>query len=128
MEGKPVSHLKTVLLVDDHDDCRVTTKWFLSNFGFAVDSARNAEEALAIFDPKLHDIVITDNLMPGLKGTEMAHIIKLRSRSTPVVMYTGFPPEDQSCLDVVIERTAHLLVLKEAVEKALAGTITLRSI
>jgi CheY-like chemotaxis protein len=126
MEDKPVSHLKTILLVDDQDDCRITTKWFLSTFGYAVDSARNAEEALEIFDPNLHDIVITDNSMPGLKGTEMAHIIKLRSRSTPVIMYTGFPPEDQSCLDVVIERTANLLVLKEAVENALAGTIAPR--
>jgi hypothetical protein len=61
--------------------------------------------------------------MPGLKGTEMAHIIKLRSRSTPIVMYTGLPPEDQSCLDIVIERTAHILVLKEAVDRAFESAL-----
>jgi len=126
MEGKPVSHLRTVLLVDEQDNCRVTTKWFLSNFGYAVDSVRNAEEALAIFDPKLHDIVVTENLTLGLKGTEMAHIIKLRSCSTPVVMYTGLAPADQSCLDFVIRRTEHILVLKDAVDNALAGKATSR--
>jgi CheY-like chemotaxis protein len=113
--------LKTILLVDDADDCRVTTKWFLTNFGYAVDSARNAEEALVLFDPGIHDVVITDNSMPGMTGAEMAHIIKLRSPSTPVLMYTGSIPEDRSCLDLVIERPSHLLALKEGVEKILTN-------
>ena len=111
--------LKTVLLVDDGDDSRVTTKWFLSNFGYAVDSVRSAEEALALFDPKIHDVVVTDNSMPGMSGAEMAHVIKLRSPGTPVLMYTGMPPQDQSCLDLVIQRPTHMLALKEAVDKLL---------
>jgi CheY-like chemotaxis protein len=112
--------LKTVLLVDDDDDIRVVTKWFLTNFGYAVDSVRNAEEALALFDPQLHDLIVTDNSMPGMTGAEMAHIIKLRSSATPVLMYTGLPPDDRSCLDAVIHRPTHLLALKQAVDKLLA--------
>ncbi len=114
------SATKTVLLVDDGDEIRITTKWFLANFGYAVDSVRSVEEALALFDPRIHDVVITDNRMPGMTGAEMAHIIKLRSPKTPVLMYTGLPPDDKSCLDVVIQRPTHLLVLKEAVDKVLA--------
>jgi DNA-binding NtrC family response regulator len=112
--------LKTILLVDDADDCRVTTKWFLTNFGYAVDSARGAEEALALFDPKVHDMIVTDNSMPGMTGEEMAHIIKLRSPSTPVLMYTGTAPMDNSCVTEVILRPTHLLALKDAVERVLA--------
>ncbi len=112
---------RTILLVDDEDEIRVTTKWFLSNFGFAVESARNAEEALALFDPKTHDVIVTDNSMPGMTGAEMAHVIKLRSPSTPVLMYTGRLPEDVSCLDLVIQKPAHMLALKEGVDKLLAG-------
>lgn len=112
---------KTILLVDDADEFRVTTKWFLSNFGFAVESARSAEEALARFDPKTHDVVITDNSMSGMSGAEMAHVIKLRSPSTPVLMYTGLAPADRSCVDLVIQRPAHMLALKEGVDKLLAG-------
>jgi DNA-binding NtrC family response regulator len=115
------SSSKIILLVDDDDDLRITTKWFLSNFGFTVESARSAEEALAVFDPKTHDMIITDNSMPRMTGAEMAHIIKLRSPSTPVLMYTGQPPEDVSCLDLVIQRPAHMLSLKEGVDKLLAG-------
>jgi CheY-like chemotaxis protein len=113
--------VKTILLVDDVDDIRVTTKWFLTSFNFAVDAARTAEEALALFNPAIHDVVVTDNSMPGMSGAEMAHVIKLRSPSTPVLMYSGNPPDDRSCLDVVIQRPTHLLTLKEAVDKLLAA-------
>jgi CheY-like chemotaxis protein len=111
--------MTTILLVDDQDDARVTTKWFLANFGYEVDSARNAEEALQLFNPQIHDLVITDNGMPGMSGLEMAHIIKMRSRSTPIIMYSGAPPTDLSCLDLVIRRPTHLLNLKEAVQAIL---------
>lgn len=111
---------RTVLLVDDADETRVVTRLFLSNFGYSVDTARSGEDALALFDPKLHDIVVTDNSMPGMTGSEMAHIIKLRSPSTPIVMYTGLPPKDRSCLDAVIQRPAHLLHVRSTIEKFFA--------
>lgn len=114
-----VSH-PTVLLVDDIDDSRLTTKWFLASFGYSVDSVRSAEEALALFDSKIHDIVVTDNSMPAMSGAEMAHVIKLRSASTPVLMYTGKAPENLSCLDTVVLKPAHLLELKEAIDVLLA--------
>ena len=120
MERPPPAPVKTILLVDDGDECRVTTKWFLTNFGYAVDAVRTAEEALALFDPALHDLVVTDNAMPGMTGAEMAHVIKLRSPSTPVLMYSGNPPDDRSCLDLVVQRPAHLLTLRDAADKLLA--------
>jgi CheY-like chemotaxis protein len=76
------SQLGTVLLVDDDVDIRLLTKLFLNNFGYEVDCANSASEALARFDPALHDLVLTDNTMPGMTGGEMAHVIKLRSPST----------------------------------------------
>ena len=121
MERPTHSAVKTILLVDDVDDIRVTTRWFLTSFGFAVDAARTAEEALALFNPAIHDLVVTDNSMPGMTGAEMAHVIKMRSSSTPVLMYSGNPPDDRSSLDVVIQRPTHLLTLKEAVDKLLAA-------
>jgi CheY-like chemotaxis protein len=111
----------TVLLVDDGDQTRLLTKWFLSNFGYSVDTARTAEEALVRFNPATHDIIVTDNSMPGMSGAEMAHIIKLRSPSTPVLMYTGRAPDDQACIDLVIERPTHLLELKKAIEQLLSS-------
>lgn len=117
---KNPNQLRTILLVDDEHGTRILTKWFLNNFGFMVDPARNAEEALVRFDPRVHDLVITDNSMPGMTGTELAHIIKLRSPSTPVIMFSGNPPHDRSCLDLVLQRPAHLMLLKEGVDLILS--------
>ena len=120
MNEPPTPRLKTILLVDDTDESRLVTKWFLSYFGYVVQSVRSAEEALRIFDPKIHDAVLTDNSMEVMSGLEMAHIIKLRSPSTPVIMHTGLPPEDRSCLDLVVQKPAHVLDIKEALDKLLA--------
>lgn len=114
---EPIS--KTVLLVDDDIDTRLLTKMFLNNFGYEVESAGSAGEALARFNPKLHDVVITDNSMQGMTGGEMAYIIKKRSPTTPVLMCTGSPPDDCTSIDVVITKPTHLLAVKDAVDKLL---------
>lgn len=115
------AHVKTILLVDDVDVSRLVTKWFLSYLGYVVDSASSAEEALGVFDPKTHDAVLTDNSMPGMSGVEMAHIIKLRSPSTRVVMHTGSLPEDRSCLDALLQKPTHVLEIKEVLDQLLAA-------
>ena len=86
------------------------------HFGFVVESARSAEEALAVFDPRIRDLVITDNFMPGLSGVEMAHVIKPRSAGTPFLMYSRHVPEDTSCPDIVVQRPMHLLRIKDAAD------------
>jgi CheY-like chemotaxis protein len=121
VDHKNSNSLRTILLVDDGHDTRILTKWFLNNFGFTVDSTRSAEEALARFDPQVHDLVVTDNSMPGLSGAELAHVIKLRSPTTPVIMFSGNPPSDHSCLDLVLQRPAHLMLLKEGIDQILAS-------
>jgi CheY-like chemotaxis protein len=115
------SQLTTVLIVDDDIDIRLLTKVFLNNFGYEVDCANSAGEALARFNPSLHDLVLTDNSMPGMTGGEMAHIIKMRSPSTPVVMCSGNPPHDCTSIDVVIKKPTYLLAIKDAIDKLVAA-------
>ena len=119
MKSPPPLRSKTILLVDDEDEYRVMTKWFLVGFGFIVETTRTAQDALAVFDPRTHGLVITDNSMPGMSGAEMARIIKRRSPATPILMCSGRLPEDQSCLDVVIQKPVHLLTVKDAAERLL---------
>ena len=110
---------RTILLVDDNDDGRVLTKWFFDNFGYVVDSTRSAHEALTRFDPKIHDLILTDNSMPGMTGTELATVVKMRSPDTAIVMFTGNPPIDRSSIDTVIQKPASLLDVKEAIDSLL---------
>jgi CheY-like chemotaxis protein len=113
---------KTILLVCDRDDSRIALRWFLSVSGYVVDSVRNAEEAIAVFHPEIHDLVLTDNAMTGMSGVEMAHIVKLRSPNTLVVMYASEPPSDSACLDLVIERSTHMVVLKAGMDRLFSAS------
>lgn len=108
-----------MLLVDDNVDTRLLTKMFLNNFGYEVDPADTAGEALNRFNPTVHGLVLTDNSMPGMSGGEMAQIIKSRSPQTPIVMCTGQPPSDCSSIDIVIKKPTHLFAIKDAVDKLL---------
>jgi CheY-like chemotaxis protein len=92
--------------------------------GYVVDTARSAEEALSRFDPKTHDLILTDNSMSGMSGAELAHVIKMRSPSTLIVMFTGNPPQDPSCIDRLIPKPASLLDVKEAMDKLLCKAET----
>ena len=110
---------KTVLVVDDNADSRQLIKLFLNNFGYVVDLAAGAVEALACFDPARHDVILTDNSMPGMSGGEMVLILKKRSPSTPVVMCTGNPPSDCASIDILINKPTDLFSIKSAVDKCL---------
>ncbi len=111
---------KTVLLVDDRMELRFVTKTYLENFGFIVQVAGSTAEALARFDSNSNDIVVTDNSMTGMSSVEMAHVIKMRSPSTPIIMYSGSRPRDRSSVDAVILTPSPLSELKLAIDDALS--------
>ena len=74
------------------DDPRLVTVLsdMLRSEGHAVTTATNGEEALALFDPALHSVVITDLGMPRMNGWEVAARVKARSLTTAVFILTGW--------------------------------------
>lgn len=110
---------RTILLVDDSPETRSIIRLYLTNLGFLVQAVPSAEDALASFDPLVHNAVVTDNSMQGMTGEELAHVVKMRSRSTPVIMYSGTNPRDRSCLNAIILKPAPLSLLREALEEHL---------
>ena len=85
-----------VLVIDDQPLLRDVFAEFLELLGHEADLAADGHEGLARFDPLVHQIVLTDFLMPGLTGLEVAAAIRARSRTTPIVMISGFAkPDDE---------------------------------
>lgn len=118
--ANPALGLKCVLLVAYEDSTRLTAKWTLTDFGYQVDAARTAEEALTLFDPLVHDAVVTVDAMPGITGAELAHVIKLRSPRTPVVLLAKHAaPADRSCLDAVLQLGARVSGLNATLQRLL---------
>ncbi len=84
-----------VLLVDDEESIRVIAAEMLTEIGFAVREADSAAAALSALDEGLRpDLLITDHLMPGMTGVELARVVRARSPATKVLIVSGFAEGD----------------------------------
>ena len=86
----PPEQAARVLLVDDDPRLVAVLSDMLRSEGHAVTTATNGEEALGLFDPALHNVVITDLGMPKMNGWEVAERVKTRSPGTAVFILTGW--------------------------------------
>lgn len=81
----------TALLVDDEDLVRASTADMLADIGYAVVEAASAEEALRLIEGGVRcDLLITDHLMPGMTGTELARAVRRLFPSTRALIVSGY--------------------------------------
>src|SRR5512142_2458801 len=78
-----------ILCVDDEETPLILRKILLQKAGYEVITARTAEEALGIASSNAVDLVLSDYLMPGTSGTELAHQFKRGHPDLPVVLLSG---------------------------------------
>jgi CheY-like chemotaxis protein len=78
-----------ILCVDDEEIPLLLRKLLLQKAGYEVLTARTAEEALRIATSSVVDLVLSDYLMPGTTGTELAHQFKTRHPQLPFVLLSG---------------------------------------
>ncbi|WP_049975897.1 hybrid sensor histidine kinase/response regulator [Azospirillum sp. B506] len=80
-----------VLLVDDEELVRAATAGYLAQAGFSVREAADAAAALALLDDGYRpDVIVTDHMMPGMTGLDMARLLRARQDGTPILMVTGY--------------------------------------
>lgn len=85
-----MSALRKILVVDDDPVVGKSFSRVLSNKGYAVITAGNAQEALTKLQDAKYDVVFTDIKMPGMDGLELAEQVKAKHPWTPVVIVTGY--------------------------------------
>lgn len=84
-----------VLLVDDEEVVRATTADMLAELGFDVAEESSAEAALQRLDGGyIPDLILTDHLMPGMTGADLAQVVRLRHPTIRVLIISGYA-EDQ---------------------------------
>jgi PAS domain S-box-containing protein len=111
-----------VLVVDDDAAVRWVTVECLRQSGHFVAEAESGRAALAILersDPC--DLLVIDQLMPGLLGTETVHLARMKRPSLKVLFLTGYADqfELEGTADPLIMKPFEPAVLVEAVRSAL---------
>tara|TARA_B100000929_G_scaffold197572_1_gene156761 strand:+ start:4638 stop:5315 length:678 start_codon:yes stop_codon:yes gene_type:complete len=77
-----------ILVVDDDDKIRSLIKQFLSEKGFIVSSAENAEKAKLKIEVFNFNLIILDVMMPGQSGYELTKELK-ESKNIPIILLTA---------------------------------------
>jgi len=87
-----------ILVVDDENDVVETLKHALTIRGYETIGAFSANEALCILEREKADLILMDIMMPGIKGTDAARIIKEKYPAIKLIVVTGYPGESESLL------------------------------
>lgn len=85
----PPADRRTVLLVDDDGFMLGVLADMLSGQDYRVLSAASGEEALALLGHEAVDVIVCDQAMPGMSGTELLAQAAARYPSTVRLMLTG---------------------------------------
>ena len=84
-----------MLLVDDEEYIRAITADMLTELGFKVYAADSAAAALqALSDGLAPDVVMTDHLMPGMTGVELAYAVRARWPAVKILVVSGYAEVD----------------------------------
>jgi two-component system cell cycle sensor histidine kinase/response regulator CckA len=101
---------ETILLAEDEPDLRDLARIFLQDYGYQVIAAANAEQAIQmaenLADP-IH-LLLTDVVMPGMSGRQLAERILSKRPNTKIVYMTGYT-DDMVMQHNVIEPGVQLL-------------------
>ncbi|MBA1378217.1 hybrid sensor histidine kinase/response regulator [Pseudomonas brassicacearum] len=112
---------KHVLLVDDVEQ---NSEWLydlLAGYGFDVSMAANGEDALACIAGQPIDLLITDQMMPGMDGWALLRQVRERWRDLPVMLYSAVPPRRPQ--DYPTDLTFDAVLLKPADSRELLAQL-----
>jgi PAS domain S-box-containing protein len=122
IQGPPRSGGEVILVVEDDDQVRTVVSKGLPRLGYEVLVTRNAEEALALVEkhPGRIDLLLTDVVMPGLSGPQLADRLTARRPETRVVFMSGYPEAQDPALGFSLDGRSYLqkpFALSELAEK-----------
>ncbi len=95
------ARMGTALLIDDEELVRMSTADMLTDLNYRVIEAGSAEEALRLIDGGLvPDLLVTDHLMPGMSGTQLARALRVSHPALPVLIVSGYAEEEGIDADI----------------------------
>ncbi|MFW6115377.1 MAG: PAS domain S-box protein [Thermodesulfobacteriota bacterium] len=112
-----------ILLVDDEEPVLGSEQTMLESLGYTVTAFARSDEALKLFhgQPKEFDLIIADQTMPIMTGSELSRKLMQIKPDIPIILCTGFSEavdEDKVKADGIRE-----FIMKPFTTKEMAETI-----
>ena len=76
-----------ILVVDDEPDTLGLIELTLQTAGYSVRTAGNGDQALGILTGDTFDLLLLDNMKPGMTGFDLLEILKNRNIQIPPVVF-----------------------------------------
>ncbi len=89
-------HKGTLLVVEDEERVRRLTCRILEHYGYRVMEAADGQTALDLLNggESAIDMLISDVLMPGMSGPELAERARRQRPDLPVLLLSGYPADE----------------------------------
>jgi CheY-like chemotaxis protein len=84
--------------VDDEVVVLTVLREILRRSGYRVTTAASAEEAIALMQARVFDLVLTDKNLPGASGLEVLRVARTLKPPPAVVMITGYSSYDSAAI------------------------------
>jgi CheY-like chemotaxis protein len=97
VDDEPAGGSETILLVEDEPIVRGLTRELLTSYGYQVIDVDSAEAALAV--PGDYDLLVSDVVMPGRNGIELASELTASRGGLRVLLVSGHSTDDMRLLD-----------------------------
>jgi PAS domain S-box-containing protein len=123
-----------ILLVDDEEALLAVTTEALKRLGYEPEACADGVQALARFEaaPDSFDAVVTDEVMPGLSGTELASALRRARPGLPILLVSGYigPRISERAADAgvdeILRKPLQSRELASALARALGRTAALQ--
>ena len=111
-----------ILCVDDEENQLAVRKLVLESKGYAVLTAASGQQALGLLAQHPVDLVLSDHLMPGLTGAELARQIKAQMPELPVILISAVNeiPADAANADLFMSKLDGPIAMCENIAAMLA--------
>ena len=88
--------VKSIMVVDDNKELADLISEMLTGAGYKTEVANNASDALKKFKQHVYDVMITDIIMPGMNGYELATQIKEKHPKVKIIVTSGYDDKEVS--------------------------------
>jgi signal transduction histidine kinase/CheY-like chemotaxis protein len=112
---------RRVLVVDDEKAILETLTQGLEHDGYEVNAIGDVGDAISLLGRTEFDLVVTDLVLPGGSGLEVARAVKRTHAATPVILITGWPGRidaetlEAQGIDAIVEKPVGLDTLRATV-------------